>query len=131
MSESHLPNVCKCLMAKTNSLWRNFLISSISNILFNIIAEAPAQITQSYNNGFWKICADILFKIFSALSRQKKLKNWKNNFLYQLNNAALMNLRRWTHCSSQQQKIDVKWRINADTWRVCACYLGSRERLLH
>jgi hypothetical protein len=30
MSESHLPKLCKCLMAKTNSLRRNFLNPSIS-----------------------------------------------------------------------------------------------------
>ena len=30
-----------------------------------------------------------------------------------------------------QQKKAVKWRINAHTWSVWACYLGSRERLLH
>ena len=30
-----------------------------------------------------------------------------------------------------QKKIAAKWRINAHTWRVWACYLGSRKRLLH
>jgi hypothetical protein len=46
----------------------------------------------------------ISFKIFSSLSREKKRKNWKSNFLYWLNNASLMNLRRWTHCSSHSKR---------------------------
>ena len=38
-------------------------------------------------------------KIFSAVIKEQKRKNWKSNFLYWLNKAALMNLRRWTQCS--------------------------------
>jgi hypothetical protein len=49
---------------------------------------------------FEKSYVVISFKIFSALSWEKELKNWKSNFLYWLNVAALMNLRRWTQCSS-------------------------------
>jgi hypothetical protein len=82
---------------------------------------------------FEKSYAVISFKIFNALSRKKK---WKSNFLYWLIKADLMNLRRWTQCSSVDtvqfslRKKAVKWRINADTWRVWAWYLGCIERLL-
>ena len=47
-----------------------------------------------------KSYAVISFKIFNALCREKKWKNWKRNFLYWLNKAALTKLRRWTQCSS-------------------------------
>jgi len=49
---------------------------------------------------FEKSYAVISFETFDALRRQKKWKNWNNNFLYWLNMAALMKLRRWTQCSS-------------------------------
>jgi len=50
-----------------------------------------------------KIYAVIEFKIFNALSREKKWKNWKSSFLHWLNKAAL-NLRRWTQCSSHGER---------------------------
>jgi len=56
---------------------------------------------------FEKKYAVISFKIFSALSREKKRKNWKSNFLYWLIEAALMNLSRWKQCSSHG-----KWKLS-------------------
>jgi len=50
-----------------------------------------------------KSCSAISFKIFCALSREKKWKNRKSNFLYCLNKADL-NLRRWTQCSSHSER---------------------------
>jgi len=45
----------------------------------NIMAEPWAQISQSYKIGFWKNYAVISFKIFNALSREKK-KELKEQF---------------------------------------------------
>ena len=68
------------------------------------MAEAWYLVSLSYNTGFWKSYAVISFKIFNALCGEKKWKNWKSNFCYWLNNAALMNLRRWTQCSSHSKR---------------------------
>ena len=50
----------------------------------------------------WKktLCCNFI-QSFRCSEREKK---WKSNFLYWLNNASLMNLRRWTQCSSHGKR---------------------------
>jgi len=81
-----------------------FLNLSISNMSWNIRAEAWAQISRSTTLNFEKSYAVISFKIFNAVSREKTWKNWQSTFLYWLNMAALVNLRGWTQRSSHGKR---------------------------
>jgi hypothetical protein len=68
MSESHLPNVFKCLTAKTNSLRQNFLNPPISTSWLKHGLKFLNPTTLDFEKSY----AVISVKIFSALSREKK-----------------------------------------------------------
>ena len=96
----------------------------------NIMAEPWAQISQSYKIGFWKNYAVIFHSRFSMLWEGRRKKELKEQFPVLAEQGSFDEPEELHTVQFSRWKKAVKWGMNADTLRVWACYLGSRERLL-
>jgi len=124
----------KCMQMpddKNNFTVKEFFNLSISNLSQNIMAEAWAQISQSYNNGFWKKLCCHFIQDFQCSEWAEEVKKLKEQFSVLAEKCSFDEPEEVDIVQFWQQKKAVKWRINAHTRRVCACYLGFREKLLN